>query len=320
MQTRAPRSAEEVDRLIHQAFAGDRSALARLLSEIEQGEDGAHQVDIAVSRKEKPGYTIGITGAPGAGKSTLVGSLLSHVVQIPERAAALLVDPSSPISRGALLGDRLRLQGVAVDKNIFVRSMASRGRVGGLADMTRRAVRCLAACQWPWVLIETVGIGQVDIDVSTVADVVVVVLNPGAGDEVQVFKAGLMEIADIFVINKADHPLTGRLRQDLAGMIGSIPAGRPRPSVVETVATTGQGVADLWSAISENIAQAERSGELSTRRSERLGREIKEIASRLFNQRLEELSATDLFAELKSEVTAGNQSLHAAALHLLGRI
>lgn len=309
---------EETQRLMARALSGERAALARILSNIERDGENAKVIDEAIFGKAGTAYSIGITGAPGAGKSTLLGSLLAHVAKLGERAAVLAVDPSSPITRGALLGDRLRMQAVAADKNVFVRSMASRGRSGGLADMTRRAARCLEACGWPWVFIETVGIGQVDVDVSTVADVVIVVLNPGAGDEVQAFKAGLMEVADIFVINKADHPAVEGLRHDLAGMIASIPPGCAKPAVVETVATTGQGVAQLWSAIGDNLCNCERSGELSARREKRLAREIIETMNGIMTRRLAKLASSDLFDELKSEVVAGRRSLQSAAMRLLG--
>ncbi len=299
------------------ALAGDRAALAKVLSHVERGGDGADQIERKLAGRGGQGFTIGITGAPGAGKSTLLASLLAHVQSAGERAAALLVDPSSPVSRGALLGDRVRMQGIATQEGIFARSMASRGRVGGLADMTRNAARCLGACGWPWIFIETVGIGQVDIEVTTVADLVVVVLNPGAGDEVQVFKAGLMEIADVFVINKADHLLAGNLRHDLDAMISSSPAGRTRPPVVETIATTGAGIPQLWSVLGEMLGRARTSGELLRRRNERVGKEMLEIMSGLMNRRLAAIAQSSAFEESRRRVAAGEEPLHAAAQRLL---
>ena len=286
LMARTLRTSEEIDCLMAQALGGDRPALARVLSEIERGAEGVERIDGALWRAPGVARTIGITGAPGAGKSTLLGALLGYVADRGERAAALMVDPTSPISGGALLGDRLRMPAVATRREVYVRSMASRGRVGGLSDMTRRAARCLDACGWPTVFIETVGIGQVDVDVATVADLVVVVLNPGAGDEVQMFKAGLMEIADLFVINKADHPSVTALRQDLAGMIASIPAGRPRPVVVETVATSGEGIAALADAIAEAFNDGERTGALERRRETRLAREVMDLATGMVVRRL----------------------------------
>ncbi|MCB1365971.1 MAG: methylmalonyl Co-A mutase-associated GTPase MeaB [Rhodobacteraceae bacterium] len=318
MAARPRRSAEESEALAARALAGDRAALARVLSDIERGADTAAFAMHGGTASHKGAWTIGLTGAPGAGKSTLLGALLSHAARLGERTAALAVDPSSPISGGALLGDRLRMPAIATDPDIYVRSMASRGRAGGLADMTRAAVRCLHACGWPRVFVETVGIGQLDIDVSTVADLVIVVLNPGAGDEVQVSKAGLMEIADLFVINKADHPGARTLRQDLAGMIATLPAGRYRPGVHETVATTGEGVEKLWTAIADNLAQAERSGALHERRARRAGREVIELADAMLKRRLEAVARSDLFDGVQEAVLAGEMSLNEAAARMVG--
>ena len=219
-----------------------------------------------------------------------------------------------------MLGDRVRMQSVSTDPRIFVRSMASRGRAGGVSDMTRAAVRCLHACGWPQVFIETVGSGQVDVDVSTIADVVVVVLNPGAGDEVQVFKAGLMEIADVFVINKADHLGAHVLRSDLNGLIASLPAGQVRPDVLETVATSGQGIGELWESVSENLRQAEQSGELARRRSRRAARELVEVAQAMLKRQIDAATHTAMFADIQSGVVSGDLSVWEAASRLLRAI
>jgi LAO/AO transport system kinase len=312
---------DAIDALIAQAVEGGRAALARLLSEIERGGETAERIDAVLSRRpassSTPACTIGITGAPGAGKSTLLGALLAHLGDRGERVAALMVDPSSPLTGGALLGDRLRMSAVDARPGVYARSMASRGRSGGLSDMTRRAVRVLGACGWPTVFIETVGIGQLDVDVSTVADLVVVVLTPGAGDDVQMFKAGLMEIADVFVINKADHPQVGALRQDLAGMIASIPDGRPRPAVVETIATQGVGVTALWDALAHALSDRVRSGELSRVRAHRVAREIVDVASGIMTRRLRERSTGTLMERLMLDVIEGRQAVGEAAVHLL---
>lgn len=313
-------SSADVDDLFRRASSGDRAALARLLSHIERGQGNGGPIRIPSPDAGSPAFTIGITGAPGAGKSTLLGSLLAHVAQQDVRAAAVAIDPSSPISGGALLGDRVRMQSVSTDPRIFVRSMASRGRAGGVSDMTRAAVRCLHACGWPQVFIETVGSGQVDVDVSTIADVVVVVLNPGAGDEVQVFKAGLMEIADVFVINKADHLGAHVLRSDLNGLIASLPAGQVRPDVLETVATSGQGIGELWESVSENLRQAEQSGELARRRSRRSARELVEVAQAMLKRQIDAATHTAMFADIQSGVVSGDLSVWEAASRLLRAI
>ena len=313
-------SSADVDDLFRRASSGDRAALARLLSHIERGQGNGGPIRIPSPDAGSSAFTIGITGAPGAGKSPLLGSLLAHVAQQDVRAAAVAIDPSSPISGGALLGDRVRMQSVSTDPRIFVRSMASRGRAGGVSDMTRAAVRCLHACGWPQVFIETVGSGQVDVDVSTIADVVVVVLNPGAGDEVQVFKAGLMEIADVFVINKADHLGAHVLRSDLNGLIASLPAGKVRPDVLETVATSGQGIGELWESVSENLRQAEQSGELARRRSRRAARELVEVAQAMLKRQIDAATHTAMFADIQSGVVSGDLSVWEAASRLLRAI
>lgn len=309
-----------MDELLRRARSGDRASLARLLSHIERGQDSGSAIRIFSSGASGPATTIGITGAPGAGKSTLLGALLAHVARLDVRAAAVAIDPSSPISGGALLGDRVRMQAVSTDPRIFVRSMASRGRAGGVSDMTRAAVRCLHACGWPQVFIETVGSGQVDVDVSTIADAVIVVLNPGAGDEVQVFKAGLMEIADLFVINKADHPGAHVLRNDLNGLIASLPAGQARPNVLETVATSGQGIDKLWESVSENLRQAEQSGELVRRRSRRAALELVEVAQAMLKRQIDAATRTAVFADIQSAVVSGEVSVWEAASRLLQAI
>ena len=204
---------------------------------------------------------MGLTGPPGAGKSILAAALVALLRKAGERVAVLAVDPSSPLSGGALLGDRLRMQAWVTDPAVFVRSMASRGAPGGLARAAPDAVRLLAAAGWPWVLVETVGVGQGEVDVAAVADTTVVLVTPGWGDEVQVEKAGVLEVADVFVVNKADRPGAGEARGHLEGALplaadvrGPNAMNAWRPPVVEVTATTGAGVAELWSAVGRHRA------------------------------------------------------------------
>jgi LAO/AO transport system kinase len=218
--------------LVDAARTGDRAALARVLSLIERGNDDARAVSAALCKRsaeavaasEDPAataqsYTVGMTGAPGAGKSTLTSALLGVMRASGVPVAVLAVDPSSPYSGGAILGDRVRMGDHALDEGVFVRSRATRGHLGGLAVATPEAVRMLAAAGYPWVLVETVGVGQIEVEVAGHADTTVVVVNPGWGDEVQAAKAGLMEIADIFVVNKADRPGADRLARDVRTML-----------------------------------------------------------------------------------------------------
>ncbi|HEX9530916.1 MAG TPA: methylmalonyl Co-A mutase-associated GTPase MeaB, partial [Acidimicrobiales bacterium] len=236
--------------LVEAAGAGDRTAVARLISLVERGGEAARAVGRLAYPRGGQAYTVGITGAPGAGKSTLTDTLITEIRQDGSEVAVLAVDPSSPFSGGAILGDRVRMQDHALDHGVFIRSMASRGHLGGLALAVPEAVRVLDAAGLPIVLIETVGVGQVEVEVAGTADTTVVVVNPGWGDAVQANKAGLLEIADVFVINKADRPGAADTRRDLELMLmlGDVERAWTPPIVLAT-ATKGDGTAELWSAI-----------------------------------------------------------------------
>ncbi|HEY1118556.1 MAG TPA: methylmalonyl Co-A mutase-associated GTPase MeaB, partial [Acidimicrobiales bacterium] len=201
------------------AADGDRRSVAKLLSMVERGGDDARTAGALAHARSGGAYTVGITGAPGAGKSTLTSALVGALRRRGERVSVLAIDPSSPFTGGAILGDRIRMQDHALDEGVFIRSMATRGHLGGLALATPQAVRVLDASGFPWVLVETVGVGQVEVEIVGAADTTVVVVNPGWGDAVQANKAGLMEIADIFVINKSDRPGAEETRRDLDGML-----------------------------------------------------------------------------------------------------
>ena len=231
-------------------LAGDRTALPRLLSVVEGGGLPAREVGRRVYTRGRGGYTVGITGPPGAGKSTLTDRLIASLRGAGSEVAVLAVDPSSPYSGGALLGDRVRMMDHALDGGVFVRSMATRGHLGGLALAVPEALRVLDAAGFPTVLVETVGVGQSEVEIAGAADTTMVVLTPGAGDSVQANKAGLLEVADIFVINKADHPQADELERDLSFMMDltAWPDGW-RPPVVRTVAVTGSGVDGVLGAI-----------------------------------------------------------------------
>jgi LAO/AO transport system kinase len=277
------------------ARAGDRAALARLLSLIEQGGEPAR----AVGRLSHPlggaVYTVGITGAPGSGKSTLTSELIAVMRKRALDVAVLAIDPSSPFSGGAILGDRVRMQDHALDPGVFIRSMASRGHLGGLSLATPEAIRVLDACGRPWVLVETVGVGQVEFEIVERADTTVVVLTPGAGDSVQANKAGLLEVADLFVINKADRPGVHELERDLNNMLEmnqaiasaaeSGDAAVWRPPILRTVASTGDGVAEVWKTVGDHRAHLEAHGLLEARRARRLADELHEIVVRRLEDR-----------------------------------
>jgi GTPase len=252
-------SAADTGALLEAARQGQVRALGRLISLVERGDEGA--VALARSSTRGSGWVVGLTGAPGAGKSTLTAALLGLLRHSGERVAVLAVDPSSPLSGGALLGDRVRMQAWATDPGVFVRSMASRGAPGGLAPGVSDAVRLLAAAGWPWVLVETVGVGQGEVDVTAVADTTVVLVTAGWGDDVQAGKAGLLEVADVFVVNKADRPGASEARGHLEGMLELVAGEGWRPPVVEVTATTGAGVAELWSAVGRHRAWRQAGGQ-----------------------------------------------------------
>jgi LAO/AO transport system kinase len=278
--------------LVDALAAGDRRALAQALSAVEQGGEDAREIGRLAHAKGGAAYTVGITGAPGAGKSTLTSALIGEVRGGDEEVAVLAVDPSSPFSGGAILGDRVRMQDHALDDGVFIRSMATRGHLGGLALATPQAIRVLDAAGTPWVLVETVGVGQVEVEIAGAADTTMVVVNPGWGDAVQANKAGLLEIADIFVINKADRPGAGETRRDLVNMLEMSALGDWTPPIVSAVASRGDGVDELWRAIGEHRAHIEATGELERRRSGRLSEELRTIVARTLEARAYELTGT----------------------------
>ena len=302
--------------LLDQARAGQRGALARLLSLVERGGDGARAVARATHPRGGSAYTVGITGAPGGGKSTLTNALVGCIRGDDVAVAVLAIDPSSPFSGGAILGDRLRMEEHIGDPDVFIRSMATRGHLGGLSLATLEAVRALDATGWPWILIETVGVGQVEVDVAGAADTTVVVVNPGWGDAVQANKAGLLEIADIFVINKADRPGTDETRRDLERMLDLTSPSGWRPPVLATTATTGDGAADLWRAIGQHRDHLTSTGELAPRRSARVGDELVRIVAALLHERAQAAGGPQL-DDLVAAVAERTIDPWSAAEHLL---
>jgi LAO/AO transport system kinase len=271
--------------LLVRARDGDRGALARLLSLVERGGPEGRAVGALTHPLGGAGYSVGITGAPGAGKSTLTNALVGQVRADEVPVAVLAIDPSSPFSGGAILGDRVRMADHTHDTGVYIRSMATRGHLGGLSLATREAIRALDATGWPWILVETVGVGQVEVEVATAADTTVVVVNPGWGDAVQANKAGLLEIADVFVINKADRPGLAETQRDLERMLDLTKVDGWRPPVVATTAPTGEGVDALWEAIRSHRAHQESAGTLQQRRSDRASEELVQILAVLLRER-----------------------------------
>ena len=292
------------DTLFAAALEGDRSALARLLSLIEQGGDAARVIGRLSYPRGGNSYTVGLTGAPGAGKSTLTSSIIGHLRSLELEVAVLAIDPSSPFTGGAILGDRVRMQDHATDPGVFIRSMATRGHLGGLSLAAPEAIRLLDAIGRLWVLVETVGVGQVEVEIAGKADTTIVVVNPGWGDSVQANKAGLMEIADVFVINKADRKGVDETRRDLEQMLdlSDLPHEAWRPPIVSTVGSTGEGVPALWDVVRQHREFITASGELERRRRFRLREELREIVARRLEQRAREICTGERWDALQDGV------------------
>ena len=314
-----PRPPRDPAALVEAARKGDRSALARALSLVEQGGEPAREVGRLAHPHSGHAYTVGVTGAPGGGKSTLVNALVGVLRAAGDPVAVLAIDPSSPFTGGAILGDRVRMSEHALDADVFIRSMASRGHLGGLALATPQAVRLLDASGVPWVLLETVGVGQVEVEVAGAADTTLVVVNPGWGDAVQASKAGLLEVADVFVVNKADRDGVADTRRDLEGMLdlGDRPPGGWRPPVVEAVATTGRGVEEVWAAVQRHMAHLESTGELARRRERRLVEELRSIVARRLEDRARELLGREGLERLEGDVVGRALDPWAAADEVL---
>ncbi|MGH9223092.1 MAG: methylmalonyl Co-A mutase-associated GTPase MeaB, partial [Acidimicrobiales bacterium] len=264
--------------MLDAASRGDARATGKLISAVEAGGEAERAVAAAAFPRTGQARVVGVTGPPGAGKSSLVDSLVTLLRGRDQRVAIVAVDPSSPFTGGAILGDRLRMQDHATDHGVYVRSMATRGQAGGLARATIGAVRVLDAAGWPWIVVETVGAGQVEIDVAQASDTTMVVVNPGWGDAVQAVKAGLLEVADVFVVNKADRPGADQAVRDLELTLDLALEPPPwRPPVVCTTATTGDGVEALWDAVVRHQAFLAENGRLEHRRTARLAAEIRSL-------------------------------------------
>jgi LAO/AO transport system kinase len=306
--------------LFDSAAAGDRRSLARLLSWVEQGDAAGRAVAGRAYRSGADAATVGITGAPGAGKSTLTAGVIAAartagVAQL----GVLAVDPSSPFSGGAILGDRIRMQEHALDEGVYVRSLATRGSLGGLALAVPESVRVLAAVGMTLVLVETVGVGQVEVDVAAATDTTVVVVNPRWGDAVQASKAGLLEVADVFVINKADQPGARETRRDLEQMLDLAPHSAWRPPVMDTVATTGEGIDDLWEAVVRHQRHLAESGQLAERRRARLEHELRRVVAVQVDAEVERLLGPGGLRDLADAVARGRVDPYEAVAGVMAR-
>jgi LAO/AO transport system ATPase len=312
-----------VTELVERARACDTRAVARLISLVEHDSPLLREVAAALAPYGGHAEVIGLTGSPGVGKSTLTSALVLALRATGKRVGVLAVDPSSPFSGGALLGDRVRMQAHAADGGVFIRSLASRGQLGGLSAAVPQAVRVLDAAGSDIVLVETVGVGQSEVEIASLADATILVLTPGLGDGIQTAKAGIIEIADIFAVNKADLDGADQVVRDLRGMqsLGGrhSEAGSWRPPIVKTVAARGDGIGELAGEIEKHHGWMLQHGELEERRLARAAAEIQAIALGAVKQRFEQMYRSAGAGEA-ARVVAGLTDPYTAADDLLAKI
>jgi LAO/AO transport system kinase len=313
------RSTTSVPELVDKARSGDARAVARLISLVEDASPLLREVMAGLAPYTGNAQIVGITGSPGVGKSTSTSALVSALRAAGKRVGVLAVDPSSPFSGGALLGDRIRMQDHALDKDVYIRSMASRGHLGGLSWTTPQALRVLDAAGCDVVLVETVGVGQSEVEIAGLADTTLVLLAPGMGDGVQAAKAGILEIGDVYVVNKADRDGAEQVRRELRTMISLAerPEGAWKPPIVLTVAQQGQGVDEVVAAIDEHRSWMESSGELERRRRRRARDEIEAIALTALRERWGDVHGRSELDDLAEQVASGDSDPYRAADVLL---
>ncbi|HET6693789.1 MAG TPA: methylmalonyl Co-A mutase-associated GTPase MeaB [Pedococcus sp.] len=306
----------DVPALVETARAGSPRAVARLISLVEDHHPALREVMAALAPHSGTAHIIGITGSPGVGKSTSTNALVGAFRARGKRVGVLAVDPSSPFSGGALLGDRVRMQDHALDPEVYIRSMASRGHLGGLSWTTPQALRVLDAAGCDVILVETVGVGQSEVEIASLADTTIVLLAPGMGDGIQAAKAGILEIGDVFVVNKADREGADATVRDIRYMISLGDRTEPglwRPPVLKTVAAKGEGVDEVMEALDKHVAWMEKTGTLRERRVRRAGDEIESIALQHLRARMGDLRHGNGVDELAANVVDGKTDPYAAA-------
>jgi LAO/AO transport system kinase len=313
---------DSVDDLVARARSGDHRAVARLISLVENASPRLREVTRALMPHAGAAAIVGITGSPGVGKSTSTSAMVTAYREAGKRVGVLAIDPSSPFSGGALLGDRIRMQEHATDPEVYIRSMASRGHLGGLAWATPQAVRVLDAAGCDVVLVETVGVGQAEVDIASLADSTVVLLAPGMGDGIQAAKAGILEIADLLVVNKADRDGANATVRDLRAMLalGQRQPGAWRPPVLTTIASRGEGVAEVVSEVNRHRDWMLSTGDLDRRRHARASAEIEALAVRAVRGQLDGVRGESALPRLAQNVLAGRSDPYRAADELLAAL
>nr|MDT0658354.1 methylmalonyl Co-A mutase-associated GTPase MeaB [Micromonospora sp. DSM 115978] len=316
------RRSRDVPMLVERARAGDPRAVARLITLVESGDGLLPEVAAALAPYTGKAQVVGLTGSPGVGKSTTTNELVRQLRARGHRVGVLAVDPSSPFTGGAILGDRVRMQDHATDPGVYIRSMSSRGHLGGLAAATPQAVRVLEGAGCDVVLVETVGVGQAEVEVASLADTTLVLLAPGMGDAIQAVKAGILEIADIFVVNKADRDGADATVRDIQGMIalGDRAAGQWRPQVVRAVAVRAEGIDEVAAAIEKHRSWLVEHGELRRRREARAAAEVEAIALGTLREKLGSVRHGTALPALAARVAAGTLDPYAAAAELLSQL
>ena len=306
--------------LVGRLLAGEKRALARAISLVENGDPAGTELVSELYPRTGKARIVGFTGPPGVGKSTMIGALVKELRTRDRRVAVLSIDPSSPFTRGALLGDRIRLSEHFLDEGVFIRSMASRGALGGLAEATLQAALVMDAAGFDDVLLETVGVGQAEIDVVDHADTVVLALMPGSGDSIQALKAGVMEIPDVIVVNKAEHPLTDTMVREVRTALSLGPSGDWKVPIIKTVASDGRGIPELLDAIEEHRAHVEETGTLEERRARNLRSEVLGLAAARMRRELElRIAEDESVARLLESVVRRETDPASAAAELLER-
>ena len=301
-------------------LGGEKRALARAISLIENGDPAGAKLVAELYPRTGSARIMGFTGPPGVGKSTIIGALIGELRARDRRVAVLSIDPSSPFTRGALLGDRIRLSEHFLDEGVFIRSMASRGALGGLAEAALQSALVMDAAGFDDVLLETVGVGQAEIDVVDHADTVVLALMPGSGDSIQALKAGVMEIPDVIVVNKAEHPLTDTMVREVRTALSLGPTGDWKVPIIKTVASEGTGIAELLEAVEAHRVYVEESGTLDERRARNLRSEVLGLAAARMRRELElRIAEDDSVAALLDAVVRRETDPASAAAELLRR-